>query len=255
MYERNLNSYGFSLKVIPVIDILNGVAVHAIRGERSNYKPLQSSLFKSADPVDVAGVFKTLGFRELYVADLDAIIDCSNDFHTLKGVVNETGLSLIVDAGITNIDRAQRLFESGVSKLVIGTETLLRKGFVAEAVKRFGSDKVVLSLDLKDGEVLVKPGFDGCRDPMCLLDEFSSMGISQIIILDLDRVGSSMGVDFSFLKDIIDKLNSDVYAGGGVRDITDLQALKEVGAAGALVSTAIHTGKITAEDLKHLQFM
>ena len=82
----NLISFGFNLKVIPVIDILNGVAVHAIRGERSNYKPLQSSLFKSADPVDVAGVFKTLGFRELYVADLDAIIDCSNDFHTLKGV-------------------------------------------------------------------------------------------------------------------------------------------------------------------------
>ena len=64
-----------------------------------------------------------------------------------------------------------------------------------------------------------------------------------------------MGVDFSFLKDIIDKFNIDVYAGGGVRDITDLQALKEVDAAGALVATAIHTGKITAEDLKHLQFM
>ena len=147
------------MKVIPVIDILNEVAVHAVRGKRSEYKPLESNLTTSTTPIDVARTFKTLGFNEVYIADLDAIIDCRTDFFDLKQIVEETGLSLMVDAGITNLERAQKLLETGVSNLIVGTETLHSIDFVAEAVKRFGSEAVVLSLDLKGGKVLVKAGF------------------------------------------------------------------------------------------------
>ena len=97
------------MKVIPVIDILNGIVVHAVRGKRSEYKPLESILFKSVEPVEVAKAFKTLGFSELYVADLDAIIDCSTNFEVFKHMAEETGLHLMVDAGVTNIERAQKL--------------------------------------------------------------------------------------------------------------------------------------------------
>lgn len=229
---------------------MNGVVVHAVGGERGNYKPLQSTLTRSVDPVDVGRAFKILGFSELYVADIDAILDCSMDFQTFKSIVDETGLSLIVDAGITSIDRAQRLFESGVSKIVIGTETLQNKNFVAESVEQFGCDRMLLSLDLKGEEVLVKQGFDGCREPVCLLNEFQSMGVSQVIVLDLLRVGSGEGINFGFLKRIIDEFNFDVYVGGGVRDISDLITLRPLGIIGALVATALHTGKISIEDLR-----
>ncbi len=243
------------MKVIPVIDILNGIVVHAVRGERSNYKPLESTLSRSVLPVDVARSFQVLGFSELYVADLDAIIDCSMDFQTLKSIVDGTGLSLMVDAGITSIERAQRLFESGVSKLILGTETLQNKDFVAEAVEQFGSDRVVVSLDLKGDKVLVKPGFNACRDAMCLLSEFRDMGVSQVIILDLARVGSGEGVDYDFLKQVIDEFNIEIYVGGGVRNITDLLKLKTLGVSGALVATALHSGKISIEDLKRQEFL
>ena len=244
-----------SLKVIPVIDILNGVVVHAVKGERSNYKSLQSILSKSVEPTAVARAFKTLGFSELYVADLDAIIDCSMDFEALKNIVDETGLSLMVDAGVTGIKRAEKLLESGVAKLVIGTETLQSKDFVSKAIRRFGSDRVILSLDLKDDKVLVKSESDGCSDPMCLLSEFKIMGISQIIVLDLVRVGSGEGVNIEFIKKVIDKFNVDVYVGGGVRDIADLVKLKALRVSGALVATGLHTGKIAVEDLKREGFL
>ena len=61
------------LKIIPVIDVLGGVVVHAVRGRRKEYQPLKSGLCESTDPVDVAAALKALGFSELYVADLDAI--------------------------------------------------------------------------------------------------------------------------------------------------------------------------------------
>ena len=69
----------------------------------------------------------------------------------------------MVDAGVTSIERAQKLLDSGVSKLIIGTETLQSKNFVAQAVEIFGSDRVVVSLDLKGDKILVKLGFDGCN--------------------------------------------------------------------------------------------
>lgn len=243
------------MKIIPVIDILNRKVVHAVKGQRHNYQPLESILFKSTEPLEVAKGFKALGFSELYVADLDAIIDCSTDFGFFKHIVEETGLSLMVDSGVTSIDRAKKLFESGVSKLIIGTETLQSKNFVAQAVEFFGGSRVVVSLDLKGDKILVKLGFDGCLSPVCLLQDFEQMGISQVIVLDLARVGSGEGVNTDFLKKVIAEVGVDVFVGGGVRDINDLVELRNLGVSGALIATTLHTGKITIAQLKQEGFL
>ncbi len=238
------------MKVIPVIDVLNGIVVHAVRGKRKEYRPLQSTLVSSVEPLEVARMFKNLGFTELYVADLDAIIDCSANFQILKLMADETGLKLMVDAGVTSLERARKLLDSGGSQLIIGTETLENKRFVADAISQFGSDRVVVSLDLNGDRVITKQGFNGCADAMCLLKEFKGMGVSRVIVLDLARIGSGEGVNIAFLKKVIDELGIDVYVGGGVRDIKDLTELEALRASGALVATALHTGKISIKDLK-----
>ena len=243
------------LKIIPVIDVLNGIVVHAVRGKRKEYQPLQSILSKSGETLGVAKAFKNLGFSELYVADLDAIIDCSTNFRVFKRITDETGLKLMVDAGVTGIERAQKLLDSGVSKLIVGTETLQSKNFVASAIRLFGSERVVLSLDLKSDKVLFKLSFDGCKSPICLLQEFKKMGISQVIVLDLARVGSGEGVNLDFLKKVIAGVGVEVYVGGGVRDINDLIDLKKIGVSGALIATALHTGKISIPQLKQEGFL
>ena len=125
------------MKVIPVIDILNGIVVHAVRGKRHEYQPLQSSLCKSVEPLEVAKAFKALGFSELYIADLDAITGGSANFQVFKRIAKETGLKLMVDAGVSDLETAEKLLDCGVSKVVIGTETLQSKSFVGEAVRAF----------------------------------------------------------------------------------------------------------------------
>ncbi len=243
------------MKVIPVIDILNSIAVHAVRGKRKEYQPLQSVLTQSSEPLEVAKSFRNLGFTELYIADLDAIIDCRTNFQTLRQIAKETGLKLLVDAGITSLKRAQNLFASEVSTLIIGTETLQKKGFVGEAVSLFGGDRVLVSLDLKGEKVIVKMGFDGCADAVCLLKSFKRMGASQVIVLDLERVGSGEGANFEFIKKVIAEVGMNVYVGGGVRDFQDLLELQKLGVSGALVATALHSGKITVEDLKNANML
>jgi phosphoribosylformimino-5-aminoimidazole carboxamide ribotide isomerase len=161
----------------------------------------------------------------------------------------------MVDAGITNLDRAQKLFESGISKLIIGTETLTEKSFVSEAIQLFGKDRIVVSIDLKDGKVIVKPGFDGCTETLCLLREFMEMGVSNFIILDLTKVGSSEGINTDLLKQIHQTLKLEIYVGGGARNIQDLKELKNLGVSGVLVATALHNGKITVQQLKAEGFL
>ncbi len=242
------------MKVIPVIDISNGIVVHAVRGKRREYQPLQSTLCDSVQPLDVARVFKTLGFSELYIADLDAITKGKTNFQVLKRIVDETGLKLLVDAGLADLMTAQKLLESGVYRVVIGTETLQSKSFVGETIKVLGSERVIVSLDLKGGKTLVKLGFAGCTDPICLLGEFKEMGVSNVIVLDLTRVGSGEGVNVDFLKKAL-KQDVNLYVGGGVRDINDLVELKQLGISGALVATALHSSKISIEELKQNGFL
>jgi phosphoribosylformimino-5-aminoimidazole carboxamide ribotide isomerase len=243
------------LKVIPVIDILNGIAVHAVRGKRHEYKSLQSILCNSVNPLEIAKAFKALGFSELYIADLDAIQNEIMNFQVFKSIAKETGLSLMVDAGVASIITAEKLLDNGVSKAVIGTETLQTKSFVGEAVQLFGSEHVVVSLDLKDGKILVKSSFDDSREPMSLMRDFKEMGASEVIVLDLARVGSGEGVDTVFMRKVLKETSLDIFVGGGVRDIRDLVELKKLGVSGVLVATALHSGKISIEELKKAKLL
>jgi phosphoribosylformimino-5-aminoimidazole carboxamide ribotide isomerase len=243
------------VKVIPVIDILNGIVVHAVKGKRNEYQQLKSGLCNSVNPSEVAKAFEGLGFSELYIADLDAIIECSANFQVYKKITQETALGLMVDAGVTSLERAKKLLASGVSKIIIGTETLLDKNFVKKAVKSFGSENVVVSLDLKGNKIVGKLGEMNSVDALHLLQEFKQMDISQVIVLDLARVGSGEGVNIDFLKIVIREVGVDVYVGGGVRDINDLVELSHIGVSGALVATALHSGKISARDLEQEGFL
>jgi phosphoribosylformimino-5-aminoimidazole carboxamide ribotide isomerase len=238
------------LKIIPVIDVLGGIVVHAVRGRRKEYQPLKSVLCTSTDPVDVAAALKALGFGELYVADLDAITERHQNFSLFKRIADETGLELMVDAGVTSLKAAEEALDNDVSKVIIGTETLPSISFVAEAIESFGSERVMISLDLMGGQVLSGFELGTLAEPISLLREFQDMGVFQIIVLDLTKVGSREGVNLPFLREVLGNIKAKVFIGGGVRDIKDLIKLKEVGVFGVLVATALHSGKISPESLK-----
>lgn len=238
------------MKIIPVIDVLGGRVVHAVRGRRKEYQPLKSILCASTDPVDVAVALKALGFGELYVADLNAITRGQANFSIFKNIADKTGLELMVDAGIDDLKKAESVLESHVSKVIIGTETLPSASLVAEAIELFGSEKIMVSLDLMGDRVISGFELGALKDPVALLREFQEAGVSQIIVLDLARVGSEEGVNMFFLKEVVRNIKAKVFVGGGVRDVKDLVELKDLGVFGVLLATALHSGKISLEELR-----
>ena len=113
------------MRIIPVIDIKEGIVVHALQGQRNQYKELKSQLCYSHDVISVVLSLKsTFGFEELYVADLDGIMGKGINYDMINKLTNLSLFKIIVDSGVDNISKARNLINLGVSKVIIGTETL-----------------------------------------------------------------------------------------------------------------------------------
>lgn len=238
------------MKIVPVIDVLEGIVVHAIRGERRHYRPLRSVLCSSVDPFDLALTFESLGFDKLYLADLDAILRKSTNLALYRRIEADTNLDLMVDAGITETAKAGKLLKTGVSEIIVGTETLLGLDFVDQAVRSFGENRVMVSIDLKRGEVISVSENIRSMNPVLLMQTLQETGVSQFILLDLDRVGSERGANVEVLKEALRMTKAKVLVGGGIRNLQDLEELRNLGAYGALVATALHNGKLEIDELK-----
>jgi phosphoribosylformimino-5-aminoimidazole carboxamide ribotide isomerase len=241
------------VRIIPVMDILNGQVIHAVRGKRCEYQPLTSILINSSDPLTVALTFKTLGFKDLYVADLDSIMNNGENLNILKRISSETQLNLLVDQGVEDLEKVERLLEINVSYVIVGTETLSDLAFLDRILEIYGKEKIIVSLDLVNRKVFSKSENLRSKSPVAAASKLEEMGIRKIILLDLARVGSGEGVDVDLLGRMSCSLRSKILVGGGVRDIEDLLVLKNLGVAGALVATALHSGKLTVGEIRKVE--
>lgn len=228
--------------------------VQAIRGERQKYQPLKTVLASSSDPRDIALTFqKNLGFDELYVADLDAIQGSGSNLEVIKKIHYSTDLKIMVDAGINNPEEAEQILEAGAEKVIIATETLTSIKQLEECVETIGKQKIVGSLDCKQGQILTKSQEIMKLTPVQAAETFEKKGASEIIFLELSRVGTLQGSETKNLEEIIKTANIPVLTGGGISSIQEIINLRDIGAAGVLVATSLHKGKICFEDLKKLK--
>jgi phosphoribosylformimino-5-aminoimidazole carboxamide ribotide isomerase len=234
-----------AMRVIGVIDLKDGLAVHAVRGERQRYRPVRSGLVDGADPVAVARALRDrLGLRELYVADLDAIAGGRGHDDVLRALATEA--ELMVDAGVGDAAGVERVLSLGAARAIVGTETLKNAAAFAE----LPLDRLVLSLDMRAGRVLARDPELATLGPGEALARLTRAGLREAIVLDLARVGSGEGPDVGLLGELHGRFPQlALLAGGGVRDAADLRALGQAGAAGALVATALHNGAIGRDDL------
>jgi HisA/HisF family protein len=229
------------VRIVPVIDLKGGIVVHARRGRRDEYAPLRSPLVDGCDPVAVARALCAIcRTSTLYVADLDALGGAAVDEATLAAVAAES--EPWVDAGATTSERAAALQRAGVARNVIGTESLEPGAPVMPSAM----PPVVLSVDLRDGRLISRDPELANRQPAAAAPLAQALQVGELLVIDLARVGSGSGPPLDAVAQLAQALPGvAIYAGGGVRDDADLRALESAGAAGALVATALHEGRIT----------
>jgi phosphoribosylformimino-5-aminoimidazole carboxamide ribotide isomerase len=236
------------MRVIPVIDLKGGAAVHAVRGDRERYRPLHSRIVEGSDPVEVARAVRArFGLEEFYVADLDAIAGEPGSPGVLAALAREA--RLMVDAGAATPAAVAGLLALGAARVVIGTETLPGADAFARLRAELPDAPLVLSLDLRDGRVLSPDGVLASNPPADALARLADAGATEALVLDLARVGSAAGPDVALIGALhARRPDIALLAGGGVRHASDLRALAAAGASGALVATALHSGTLQVLD-------
>jgi phosphoribosylformimino-5-aminoimidazole carboxamide ribotide isomerase len=243
------------MRIIPVLDLMEGLVVHAIKGERERYEPVKSILAGSAEPLEVARCLQTeTKCRTFYIADLDAIQGIGHNREAIGEIASQLDAELWVDAGVADAGSANRLVEAGADVVIIGSETLsdlLQLRFICDSVPM---EKFIFSLDMAKGRVLSRTAALKGISPSQALACLTSEGLDRFILLTLDAVGAGGGPDLPLLQDAKrDYPHHSFIAGGGVKTPDHLQALSDTGADGVLVATSLHKGWIGGRDLMALK--
>lgn len=226
------------MRCIFVLDIFNGAVVHAVRGERSRYEPIErfSSVVSSSDPISVIQEIRP---REVYVADLNLLTGSGDNLEAISEISHLA--KTMADIGPFKRSDLDRLPPGVVP--VLGTETASLR-LMEEASGRGGT---VVSIDMRKKKVIASDPCLAMLSPQKILSLLNEIPLDAVILLDLARVGTSSGLDEEFLAEAASLSNHPLIQGGGVRGVEDLEKLEALGFAGALVATAVHAGRIPLE--------
>jgi phosphoribosylformimino-5-aminoimidazole carboxamide ribotide isomerase len=240
--ERS-SSHFTVLRIVPVLDLLNGVVVRGVGGRREEYRPIESLLTKSTKPLDVAIAFREqLGLTTLYVADLDGIVRRQPNWQTLREL-SATGFDIWVDAGVRETRDAVAMLNAGASKIIAGLESLSGPLLLKSLIDDVTAERIIFSLDLNAGRPMTDEAANWPADSALEIARFAiNAGVTQMIVLDLVSGPSTLD-----LCDEIRRLAPQLklITGGGVRGSADLQLLRSRAIDGVLVSTALHNGAIS----------
>jgi phosphoribosylformimino-5-aminoimidazole carboxamide ribotide isomerase len=233
------------MQIIPVIDLLNGVVVHAKRGDRSAYAPIQSALTDSCQPHDISqALLELYPFNTLYIADIDAITSAGNNADVIETLASaHPNITFWVDNGVCNVNARILYAPQANIRAVLGSENIVNLQDY-RAISYAINSRHVLSLDKLDNTQLGAP-------------ELHNTGLYwpiDVICMTLNDVGSHAGPDVARMQalqqlNLARKKPANLFAAGGVRNTADLLALKQLGVTGALVASALHNKEITAQQL------
>lgn len=225
------------LEIIPVLDLMNSIAVSGKSGNRETYTPLETIYASSANPLEIAKSLKMNNAKEMYIADLDFIErNGKHNIFEIKEV--NTVLPVILDVGVDNLKTFEFLLEFAY-KIIVATETLDSIEELYKIFEKYPKERIVVSVDVKDGELYSKNmdiSLDGFKE---VLKEIKP---NEIILLDISSVGTGEGYNKNLLNKF-EEFKDQIILGGGIKK-DEIEELNELGIKKALIGTAFHNGEV-----------
>lgn len=234
-------------EVIPAVDMRDGKCVQLVQGVPG------SEIISLDDPFAVALDWIDKGAKTLHLVDLDGAIEGQRkNAPTVQRIVNACkgrGITIQVGGGIRNFEDAAALLKMGVSRVILGTAALQNPGLVKLLAESFGNESVTVALDAKNGRISIKGWTEECaHTPVEMGRKFEELGAGSLLFTNIDTEGLMQGVNPIPTKELVESVSIPVIASGGVSSLQDLRILKETGAAGVVIGSALYTGKFTFED-------
>jgi phosphoribosylformimino-5-aminoimidazole carboxamide ribotide isomerase len=234
------------MQLIPAIDLMNGKIVRLTRGEAKTAKIYETEF---GTPVEAAKRWRDEGASKLHIIDLDAAFALSNNHSVIAEIAKDVKLPIQVGGGIRSYETVEKLFETGITQVILGALAFSDPSAVGKIQKKFGAESVIVALDNKDGLVMV----EGWKTATAMtvedaLEKYTGLGVRRFLITSIAQDGMLTGPDLSTLSQATLYPNAKIVAAGGIGSIGDLAALKEIGVEGAVIGKALYEKRFTLKD-------
>jgi phosphoribosylformimino-5-aminoimidazole carboxamide ribotide isomerase len=234
------------MQLIPAIDLMNGKIVRLTRGEAKTAKFYESQF---GTPVEAARRWRDEGASKLHIIDLDAAFGIGNNHPVIAEVAKNVKLPIQVGGGIRSYETAEKLFQTGITQVILGALAFSDPSAIGKIQKKFGLDSIIVALDNKEGLIMV----EGWKTATAMnvqqaIEKYTALGVRRFLITSIVQDGMLNGPDLGTLSQATEYPNAKIVAAGGISSIGDLAALKEIGVEGAVIGKALYEGRFTLKE-------
>ncbi len=230
------------MKLFPAIDLYDGKAVRLYKGDYN-----EMTVY-SENPIEIARDFENCGAKYIHLVDLEGARDGTTpNIEIVKQIANETSLFCEIGGGIRSIETVDAYLNAGVDRVILGTAAVKDPDFLKLAIEKYG-EKIAVGVDIKDGFVAIKGWVEKSEySGLQFCEKMQELGVKTIICTDISKDGAMKGTNRELYKELSQKFSLQITASGGVSDIEDIKALRQLDLYGAIIGKAYYIGAI---DLK-----
>ena len=230
------------------LDILDGKCVRLTRGDYSTSK------IYSENPLEIAKEAESNGIRYLHIADLDGAKEKKIINHkVLEKISSSTELSIDYGGGVRSEDDIRIAFNSGAKQVTAGTIAVTRPSLFKEWLGHYGNDRIILAADFRERKIVSSAWTKTSEeDIVSFISAYCSHGVRYSICTDVERDGMMAGPATEIYNEILDSVNINLIASGGISSLKDIEAIRLAGCEGVIIGKAVYEGRIKLKELSSL---
>ncbi len=229
---------------IPAVDIKNGKCVQLVQGKPGTEQVVIDN------PVEVALGWQEKGAEMLHLIDLDgAFGDNRRNQELIASMVEELSIPIEMGGGIRSKEDVTKLLNTGIERVILGTLAMENPDIVTELSKEFASERVMVALDSKDNQVVVKGWTEKTSKTVPQMGRImEEAGTGSILFTNVDYEGLLEGFQVDPLLKLLEAVDIPVVYAGGVSSLDDLKVLSDTDGYGVVIGSALFRGKIDFEE-------
>lgn len=233
--------------IFPAIDIKDNKCVRLLQGDFDKVN------IYGDDPSDMAKKWEDKGSQFIHIVSLNGARGEGNvNDDSIKKILQTVNIPIQIGGGIREEKRVKELLDLGVNRVILGSMAVKNKELLEELVKKY-KDKIVVSIDAKDGKVATE-GWEEVSsvDSLQLCKELEEIGVKTIVYTDISKDGMMIGPNFHIYEKLSKETNLDIIASGGVTTIDDVKKLNSMNLYGAIIGKALYENKIELKEVLSL---
>lgn len=232
--------------IFPAIDIKDNKCVRLTQGDFNKVRVY------SEDPSKMAEKWEEVGAEFLHLVNLDGARDGGfNNKKSIEKIAKNINIPVQLGGGIRDKEKVKYLLDLGVSRVILGTVAVENPKLIKELLDLYGSEKIVVSIDAKDGKVATR-GWEVISevDSLELCKELETMGVKTIVYTDISKDGMLEGPNFHIYERLVEETNLQIIVSGGVSFIEDIERLKKINLYGVIIGKAFYDNLLDFKEVK-----